>query len=249
MYANFLNALTLYCISFAGIEPRFTQCNQKVLQCGSFSMPANTRILCEKKNYLLDDVGDNISNLNHLLGDLTGLYWIWKNTDDDFVGTNQYRRFYNDNDLSNLRILRTDCLYVSEFVDLREPIWQQYCYWHGDIGLKLLKNAAKFKTFAITDDMIDELWVKTKLSTCNSFFAHRILFNKVAELLLEIVMELYLGTRYVIENLQDNCHIGRNPNDKRLLAFLAERILNIIYYNHEYFLGKINIVPIRYTTI
>ncbi len=45
--------------------------------------------------YLGDDTGENISDLNFLYGELTGLFWIWQNVDDvDYVGICHYRRYF-----------------------------------------------------------------------------------------------------------------------------------------------------------
>lgn len=61
--------------------------------------------------YLCDDVGDNISNRNNQYSELTGLYWIWKNTSDDIVGLCHYRRYFSKNIFKSKQIIdKTDVL-------------------------------------------------------------------------------------------------------------------------------------------
>ena len=45
--------------------------------------------------YLGDDTGDSISRWNNYYGELTGVYWVWKNEKEaDVIGVCHYRRFF-----------------------------------------------------------------------------------------------------------------------------------------------------------
>lgn len=57
------------------------------------------RAASEDLGYLGDDTGDSISVRNNFYGELTGVYWVWKNVRDaDIIGICHYRRFFLDQD-------------------------------------------------------------------------------------------------------------------------------------------------------
>ena len=240
--------INFYCNTHNNIEPLHTQGIQKTLMCGSTFLSYEKQAECIRKGHILDNTFDNISHLNHLLGDLTGLYWVWKNSVDQCVGVNQYCRFYDDQELEKLDKLDQNTIYISNFVEFGQTsIWQQFQYWHTDIGIRLLYSQIKGGKISISKTMADQMKSISKLSTCNSFFAHRTIFNRLCSVLFNIIFELLEGSKYVIEHIQYGMH-KKNVNDRRLLAFLSERILNIIYNNVEHFLGRgTTIVPITFT--
>lgn len=72
------------------------------------------RALGTDLGYLGDDTGDSISKLNPYYGELTGLYWLWKNyTETDIIGICHYRRFFLDAD----RMLMTKEQYEEALAD------------------------------------------------------------------------------------------------------------------------------------
>lgn len=54
--------------------------------------------------YLGDDTGENISELNFLYGELTGLFWIWQNVHDiPYVGLCHYRRYFINENMTEMK--------------------------------------------------------------------------------------------------------------------------------------------------
>lgn len=59
------------------------------LMCGGASIEG-------LENFLTDNVGEQISSKNSRFSELSGLYWVWKNTNHAVIGTCHYRRFYSE---------------------------------------------------------------------------------------------------------------------------------------------------------
>lgn len=54
-----------------------------------------------KLDYMGDSIGDNISIKNPSFCELTGLYWAWKNLNENYIGLVHYRRYFSYKKISN----------------------------------------------------------------------------------------------------------------------------------------------------
>ncbi len=232
---------TFYCNCFQNNVNKFTQFNQKNLMCGSSYLSDEYKKILNNKNFSFDDSDDNISHLNPWLGDLTGLYWVWKNTDDEIVGTNQYRRKWSNEQIESIKFSEKT-LYITAPFKFDESVYQQYSKHHGEIGMLMLYEAAYQKKIPFTFEQLDILKNLNYLSSCNMFFGHRKVFNKVCSVLFEIIFEVYNGTKFALPFIQ-------NMGQKRMIAFLSERILTLLYLNSNQYFGDIDIVDVGWETL
>lgn len=75
----------------------------------------------EDFGYFRDDSGDNISNLNKYYAELTGEYWVWKNSKADIIGFCHYRRYFAKNLLLTKKIDKKDIIKILEDYDIIMP--------------------------------------------------------------------------------------------------------------------------------
>lgn len=231
-----LDDLVLYCCCYEQHYPFRTQYSQKNLMCGASSLNEGYISKLRKYNYLLDYSGNNISHLNKYFSDLTGLYWIYKNTNHKFVGVNQYRRFWDEEQLKSI-VLRNDTLYIRE-VSFNQSVMEQYIEHHGEYGIDLLKYASNLQLIPIPLDFIDNLNKTNILYAANNLmFASGNVFYPYCQFIFECLFPLYDLCKDDIKDF----HISQ----MRLMGFLAERIQTIFIMNLNYYCSGLNICSLN----
>ena len=247
-YANTTNP-KIYCFCTKDRPSYLSHNNQQDVILKAFELSETEKSMFSNLGFLLDDFGDNISHVNRYFGQLTGLYWTWKNSTDPYVGTCTYRIFWKDDIAlrpNELLIPKPTNVLVGmpgenfiEGYDIKE----QYKICHGDVMLKFLYGVLSTENFAITCEMMNDAMTKTKLHPYNMFVAKKETFDKICEMLFEVLFSLYNNFGYFFPTLEHKIQ------QIRFLDFLAERILNTIFVNASTLLPNINILEMDTTVL
>ena len=206
------------------------------------------RLLVGKKssaeeNIILDSTGENISEKNKFYCELTGLYWIWKNVECEYVGLCHYRRFFTKNELSvNKKYFYTyeelkkklngvECLVADKLYVKDNTIYDHYARYHFKKDLDVLKNLIK-KEFPDYCEAFDEAFSKNYFYPCNMMFCKKKIFDEYAKWLFSLI------ERY--EEVVDIS--GYSVDQARIFGFLTERLLNVWIIKNEINIKELPVV-------
>lgn len=179
--------------------------------------------------YIRDNIGDHISAKNPNYCELTGLYWIWKNCNDDYKGLVHYRRYFGSRKkiFSYNRMLQT----LQKGYDIVLPYTEYFLQNAKD---EILIACCTDEIFHALRKCIQKLYPEyllefdlffkgNKCSLFNMLFCKKEWYDKYCNWLFDILFELEKNIS--LENL--------NKYQKRIYGFLAERLLNIwVEHNH-----------------
>lgn len=176
---------------------------------------------------LKDDEGDNISSKNTSFCELTGLYWIWKNTYESWVGLCHYRRYF----CKHLIMKKKTVLHqndIERYLDDYDVVVPQKVWFMGRTAKMQYKRYHNVEDWKKMTDIIrniypeyeqDIVWFENEKSgyCYNMFITTREVFNEYCSWLFDILFELEKEInieKYGIYN-------------RRIYGFLSERMLNI----------------------
>lgn len=198
-----------------------------------------------EKNRILeysgDNTGENISNKNKNFCELTGVYWIWKNVNDNYKGLVHYRRYFSCGFGSKKIIREDEVKKILKKYDVILPfrkklstsVKEQYCNKSGfEKDLKHVENAIKalypeyLETFCSVIEGNETYFY-------NMLISSQEIFDGYCEWLFNILFE--------VEKHVDL--LGYNDYQKRIFGFLSERLLTVYFKYNTYSIYECGIVP------
>ena len=181
-----------------------------------------------------DDEGDNISARNRQFCELTGLYWIWKNATEDYVGLVHYRRHFILPD-NWKEIVRANDIDVILPVPLYVPpsVKENYRERHDAYDWDFMESYFDERLPDEKDKLL-EIMNGNLYSPCNMIVAKREVLTALCEWLFPI---LFAVAEHGGE--KEDCYQSRYP------GFLSERLItyffesrrdkyNVIYCNKNF---------------
>lgn len=193
-----------------------------------------------------DSSGNNIADLNSSFCELTAIYWIWKNTQDEFIGLSHYRRYFSSNS-DALKVNGKNIASSAELGDLLKDtdiliskprnyyitsIKNHYVHAHHQSDYTKLRDEISLQHPAYLADF-DHVMGGTKISLYNMFVCKKSLIDEYFAWLFPILFALEKKIPY-----QDY-----DAYQKRVFGFMAERLFNV-WLHHQRDRLKIKYLPV-----
>ncbi len=186
-----------------------------------------------RDDYCYDDVGDEISQKNGSFCELTGMYWIARNTADPIKGLTHYRRFFTHRECSEqekhfyrgeefARLLETyDCVIPKRLYFQRKNIRAYYKAVHHAKDIDILEQVIEELTPEYSP-AFQKAMNMNYLFPYNMLVAKQEVFDGYANWLWQILSE--------VETRIDTADY--DAYQKRVIGFLSERLLHVYLLHH-----------------
>lgn len=178
-----------------------------------------------------DDSGDNISADNPYWGELTGLYWIWKNIsfdEDDIVGFCHYNKKLSVSEKKIKNIFREK---GKPYWIVRNPLnIQEHTYLEDVDALTKVLGEYDQSYLSAWNELYDSkgasLYGKDNCFTAQTFYTDAKTFDAYCRFLFDVLLQFR----------NERGEVDRTPYHKRYCAFMGERLTSvfIVHNCHNY---------------
>ena len=184
--------------------------------------------------YQKDNTGDNISEKNPSFCELTGLYWIWKNTKDPYKGLVHYRRYFGKSNFAHSKRAIYSYEQMLNFLENCDVVLPYVEYFKQNAKDEILVSCCTPEIFQKLRQIISNLYSEY-LSDFDHFFE-----NNQSTLFNMLCTKSHFFDRYcewlfsILFELEGDVDLSKlDPYRRRLYGFLGERLLNVWVMHHH----------------
>ena len=181
------------------------------------------------RNYKKDNIGENISYKNKNYCELTGAYWLWKNSDADIKGLVHYRRHFmsassKNKDISDvlteneiIRYLESSDIIVPKLRKYYiETMWSHYEHSHHIEGLEVTRNVIQ-KKYPEYLESFDNVMKNRSAHMFNMLIAKKEVFDQYHDWLFSVLFEV-----------ESNIDITNySTSEARIFGYISELLLDV----------------------
>ncbi len=188
------------------------------------------------QDYDFDDSGINISDKNSNYCELTGLYWIWKNQQGEYVGISHYRRFFEERGAllpmgKAKEILKDADMIVARRQWVEGNVKAQFERFHSKEDLALARRVIQEK-YPDYVGSFDQAMSKCFLFSFNMMVCRKELFDQYCAWLFDI-----------LETCEARVDLaGYDAYQKRIFGFLSERLLMVWLLRHGLKVAEVKVL-------
>lgn len=201
------------------------------------------RELSDKKLDMIgDNTGDNISYKNRNYCELTAQYWIWKNSNADYIGLCHYRRYLDLSDKGKykknmfvsedtaLKDIKVDTSLLDKYdIIVSKPLVEvislkdSYCMNHISTDYQVLENVIRELYPDYVDSFRYVMRQNNHYSMGNMLVTSKKIFRAYSEWMFNILFEV-----------EKRIEISKDSYQARVFGFMSERLMNVFIYHHHF---------------
>lgn len=238
---NINKDVDIFIYSHIHFNPIVTNNVYKILTCSHDDFSCNLDVY-------RDYNGDNISNLNLMYNEYSGIYWIWKNYKlKNYIGINHYRRLYSwlDDIPSIHDIFKNNKIILNNPLRLppNHDNYSFYGYWHNFEDFDLLEEIINDKFISYADGF-NKMKKAEYIYNSSLFTMPKDLFIEYCEFIFNVLAEFRLRRNFntnedAIKWVDKNKDKYIKPyfqyydinKQARIVGYIAERALNAFLMN------------------
>ena len=227
---------TIYVVTHKKCQlPELDKCYQPIL-VGADMADEDTLKYALVHRWQTDNTGDNISRKNGDYCELTGLYWMWKNSDSDIVGLCHYRRYFSTvtGKVKNFMSGKVEDIYTEDKIKkymskydiimhnrtyIKSNVYQQYADNHDVVYMERIRQIIERQCPEYISSF-EQVMSGKSLHFLNMFITRKEMMDSYCEWLFGILTEL------------ENINWQEDRTCPRLYGFLSERLFDVwVRYN------------------